>query len=504
VDNETYERNDMATAEMTEVKLENVGPINGEFKIHLDGPGLYELRGSKGRGKTTALSALSLISGHKVALTVHDGELSGSVEGFGVVAPVGSRKKSRGECSVDTLDTEKFDLVDLIDPDGKTPETRDSVRIKALASLINLKLEPSDYYDLVGGQTEFEELGVAETDDPVLFASRVKAALDKAAKQKEDYSKTEVGHAKALEEQASGVDLNAESDPESLADAVDKASADLTALEQQAKAALEAIENTKRAKERLYIAQESYDGPPVTEAQAVRDAKQQELNEALELKQQLELQLQRAKESLAAKQGEYNETVAVLAAAEQHAADIQRWKDSIGDPVEPVPQEKIEAAKVAKQKARDSHEAGVRIRDAKKAAAQAQSHKAAAVDADAQASDLRGAASEVFGILTEKLRTSVIRIEQVAGSPRLVVDHPDRGKTLFDQVDGLSDGERVRASIDELLPLVKSPGLFAIPQRTYQDLPPTDREQLAAYANENGLYLFGAQVTDGDLSVVKL
>jgi len=83
----------------------------------------------------------------------------------------------------------------------------------------------------------------------------------------------------------------------------------------------------------------------------------------------------------------------------------------------------------------------------------------------------------------------------------LFVEHPRRGKTLFDRVNGLSDGERVDFTLRELLPHIKSPGLLPIPQRVWQDLQPTDRKDLHALAVDKGLYLFGAQVDDGELRV---
>lgn len=110
-------------------------------------------------------------------------------------------------------------------------------------------------------------------------------------------------------------------------------------------------------------------------------------------------------------------------------------------------------------------------------------------------------AAKVFECLAQSLNTKYLQILPVDGNPRLFVKHPTRGRTAFDQVNGLSDGERVDFTLKELLPYIESPGLLPIPQRVWQDLQPSDREELHALAVEKGLYLFGAQVDDGDLRV---
>jgi energy-coupling factor transporter ATP-binding protein EcfA2 len=496
----------MSVAELQQsIEFDNSGPIKGTFKIDLDGPGLYELNGSKGTGKTTVLNAIAMLAGHKVQLTVHDGELSGKVEGFGVVVPLGSKKRPRGECELDTLDSEKFDLIDLIDPDGKTPETRDSVRIKALSSITNLSLKPADFYHLTGGQKSFDELAIKETDDPVLYASRVKAAIDNLAKLKEEYAKTEKGHAKGLEERVGDVDLTGEDDARVLADAVDQATSHLSSLLEQSKHAEQLAHAAGEARERLEEARESYQGPSVQAAKLSLNARHSDVELAQDQVDMLTRALADAKEELATAGGKFAEAQETLMRAEQHDEDIRRWEETLAqsDFVAPTI-DQIEEARTAKEVARRDQEQGVRIRDAKQAAQSAKVHKQAAIGAMSDADQYRAAAGQVFDVLTTKLQTKVIRVESVAGSPRLVVKHPKRGKCLFDQDNGLSDGERVKAVIDELLPHLKSPGLFEIPQRIYQDLPPADRKELAAYGKKKKVFIFGAQVTDGELAVKKV
>jgi len=494
----------MSTQTEFDVTFTNSGPIEGEFEVSITGPGLYELRGSKGKGKTSVLAGLSILSGHKVDLTVHDGELSGEIRGFGVVAPIG-RKKRRGKVEVDVIPTEKFDLVDLIDPDGKTPETRDATRIKALVSLLDVSIGPKDFYSLMGGESSFDGLGIEPTDDPILFATRIKRSIDSEAKGRENVANSHYAHATALLEAVDKVDLTAPCSAHVLAHAVESATVELATLCEQVAAAEKGEDRHREAEKKYSELQGLYQGPTGDQAQFDYDVAAAAVEERKADVEDIERLLREAKAKLGDADTHWQKMELEFKRAIQHENDISQWAMLMKEGILVAPSaDEIVGAEIAKKEALRLQEEGVRIRDAKGSKVQADQHRLDGVDAEGEASRLRAAAAGVFGVVTEKLKTKVIRVEDVAGSPRLVVDHPERGKTLFDQLDGLSDGERVRSSIDELLPHLKSPGLFPIPQRTYQDLPPRDRRELARYAEENGLFVFGAQVTDGELRVEKI
>lgn len=487
------------------ITIQNAGPIEGSFEIPLSGPGLYELTGSRGRGKTTVLSALGLIAGHKTAITVHDGELAGEVSGFGVIAPIASRKRSRGELEVDTIDTERFDLTDLIDPPAKTAETRDAIRIKAIAALSGLKLSPEDFHELVGGETEFQELGIEETADPVAFCRRIKSAIEAEARRREAIADQEKGSAKAIESATGDIDLDAESDASVLAAAAEEAASKLSRLREGAARAESQRRETDQAKQRLKDAIASYKGPSSKDAYAKVESKNAAKAAAFDELEKLQAQLVEAEKAAELATHEADQALAVAESADQHESVIEQLGDVIKSDMEAAPEpEEIDAAESALEQARAAQEQGVRVRDAKASIKQADAHRELEADARAKAESLRGIAASVFSVLTAKLETKHLRVESINAVPRLVVDHETRGKTLFDQDNGLSDGERVLFSIQELLPRLGDPGMLPIPQRVYQDLPPEDRKQLGSYAAHHGLYLFGAQVTDGDLEVRKV
>jgi hypothetical protein len=502
------------------LEVENPGPIQGTFEIDLSaGPTLYELRGKRGSGKSTILSCLSLLQGHKVDITVHDGELGGQVRGFGRVVPISSRRRPKGELELETLDAERFGFSDLIDPPGKTAVTRDKNSIEALVSCTGVKGEASQFYELLGGQERYESLGIKETDDPVLLASRVQEALYARARTEEQVADTERGHAAAADEIGEDLDLEAESDAKTLQDHLQEVMREQEALRERNRHARKDERARQEARDALEDDASEYKG--LTSEQASEkaskalEAEQAAANTVAVAEDGVEAAreaLKRAESHLEGARREHREAATRLeeceaaeATAVDHERTLQRWKEQIeSDPVEPVPEAELKCAEEAVQAAQEAVEHGAVVRRALEQQTRARSHTEAAERHERTAADLRALGARTFEVLAQSLNTRHIRIESIDGHPRLVVDHPTRGKTFFDRKNGLSDGERVVTAIREILPLVPSPGWFFLPQRTYQDIQPQDRRDLARYAQERGIYLFGAIVTDDDLHVVPM
>jgi len=492
--------------EKSTIQIENAGPIAGSFVIDLsEGPGLYELSGSKGTGKSTVLSSISLLAGHKTQITVHDGELAGSVHGFGVTAPIASRKRRHGELEVNTIDSEKFDLVDLISPPQKTAETRDATRIKALASLSGLLLAPADFYGIAGGRERYDDLAIADTDDAITLAGRVKQAMESRARTLESIADVEDGHAKGLAFSYEDIDDSEECDADTLADAAERAASEVVLLEELVRSHATSANRAKDANESLRVQAEAYKGPTLAEALAAVEKASSSYNAQLDKVDELNVELAEAEKLAETLRQDVLFRRGKFEAAEQHESTIEAWEATIlaAGKIERPSEDSLEKAIIARQLARSAQERGAKIRDAAKAKQRADHHIAKRDESIKQALAFRLAAREVWDILASKMQTTHLRIESVDGYPRLVVTHPTRGKCFFDQVNGLSDGERVRVAIDELLPKIPRPGLVDLPQRVYQDLPPADRRELQLFAKSAGLYLFGAQVTDGELRVTR-
>lgn len=489
----------------TTIEVTDGGPIEGTFKIDLSsGPGAYEIRGARGTGKTTLLSSIDWLTGHKVDVTLHDGAVSGKVEGFGVVAPIGGRKRRKGEFCLDTIDAEKFSLTDLIDPPGKTPEVRDAHAIKALAVLSEMKSDPKPYYALAGGHEAYAALRIQETGDPVLLATRIKQAFDKAAHAKQNTAEAEAGHAASLEIVPDGLDMSQSFDLDSLGEKRDAARDTHTTLANQRASDLEKLKEITVARERLDKVKAEYDGvmAKVAEVDVInaRDLWDESVGDVERIQKELEA----CKKIRDMRLGQYQLVEQILATAKQHEQAVTALEDTAKQSVVPPTQEEITGAVDDVTHASEAYDQGVRIRDCKQNQGRAKYHREAAAKADAEAAEAKNNAGKVFDILAKSLHTQHLEIQPVDGAPRLFVQHPSRGRTAFDHVNGLSDGERVDFTLRELLPHIESPGLLPIPQRVYQDLQPSDRKQLHELAVEKGLFLFGAQVDDGELRVVYL
>ena len=489
---------------MTKIEVTDAGPIEGTFTIDLSpGPGVYEFRGRRGSGKTTCISSIDWLAGHKVDVTLHDGAISGKIEGFGVVAPIGGRKRRKGELDLDTIDAEKFTLTDILAPQGKTPEVRDATRIKALAALSDAKADPKLYYELCGGQSAFDALGIDKTDDPVLLATRIKTAFDKQALQQQRAAEAEASHASPLEHVPDELDMKGESDLTVLGLARDVARDSLQSLKNARETGLKHRQEIAGAKERLAKVKAQYSGPSVEDADKARRAAVEKGTKAKARVEELERELAKARDSVETCKAEYIAANATYEAANSHEAAIAELELTIKADVAEVPEEsEITAAEEVVQGATTAYNRGVRIRDIKQNHEKAKGHREAEKLAAKQAEEARNRAGRVFDLLAQSLKTKHLQIQNVDGSPRLFVQHPKRGRTAFDSVNGLSDGERVDFALRELLPHLESPGLLPIPQPVWQDLQPSDRKQLHELAVEKKLYLFGAQVDDEDLRVV--
>lgn len=493
------------------VELENCGVVD-RFAIDFSaGPGVYELSGSKGVGKTTVIKSVELLLGRKVTLTVTDGELSGEVRGFGVVAPIGGKRRRRGKLEVSALESDtNFTIEDLIDPPIKDPVAADKHRIKALVSLRGTIAEPADYYDLVGGKTALEKLLTPDelkTDDPVTMARYVKEALERKAREQESIRDTWLGHAQACIDSARDVDINAGHDSHVLQADYDAAKTEQIRVQAKVK------EFAADAAKRLIASAELKKAKDVAaSAVNIRDAEQSykdsevsvglcesDVSYATLALQRASEELDKAKSRRSVAIDRRQEAYNALEAAKAHQASLDKWEKSLAvAPVEPPSQLDIAGADNAVDCAKRALEYGVVVRQAIASLHQAQEHNKLSSAAGELGQRYREQSRGVMDILTQCVDCPSIRVESVDGEPRLVVDHPKRGKTLFAQ---LSDGERVRHVIDAVVGQLPDggPSLFTLPQRTWQDLPPKDRAEVHSYCRSKGIYTVTAQVTDGEI-----
>jgi hypothetical protein len=486
---------------VTKIEAKAAGPIEGVFEIDLSpGFGAYQLCGGCGTGKTTMLNSIDLLAGHKTEITLHDGELEGHVTGWGVTVPIGSRKRRKGEMELDCL-SEKFTPSDVIDPDGQTPEVRDARRIKALASLSGSKADESVYHELVGGQKGFAALGTQGTDDPVTLATRIKEKLDSVAREKTREAETEAGYAAPLSAVPEGLDMSASSDLNALVNERDNYRDARVEQLEAVRFGSEREDEIMRAIGKLDELQFSYDGPTVADAEAALIKTAAEHLAACNRTRELQAKLTEAEQDEFSADHANEVALAYRDTAIQHEVAIRTVTETAEATVSYPDEATLAVMETKVNEATERYNVGVRVRDVKRNQTAAKTHRDAAETASKAAAVAKNKASKVFDLLANSIQLKHITIQPLDGSPRLFVDHPKRKRCLFDQVNGLSDGERVDWTLRELLPHLKSPGLLPVPQRVWQDLQPADRMNLHKLAVERELYLFGAQVDDGPLRV---
>jgi len=483
------------------VEFKNAGPIEGAFQVDVSrGPGLYKLTGAKATGKSTILKSLQLLQGHKVEVTIHDGEMEGHVAGWGVVAPLGPRRRPSGELELETLEGATF--ADFIQPQGKTGPTRDKACIQTLVQLTGVKADPSDYYELCGGREAYKKLGVDATDDPVVLAKRVKAKLEQLARDANTEANVETGHLQSIQAQLEEVDPNASDDLDALMAARDQAKDAFDRLCDKQYAANERDALIAKAREALEREKKEYDGPSTEEAARDRDRFEAEYHVCKAKVDDLEALLARAKVEMRQAADKVESAQQAELQAAKHERTIAAWEKTIAEPLEHVSQEELDEAQEAVTEAIAAYNLGVKVRDVRKAAEKAEQHANAAGEAKDRAEQWREAASQTFPILTQRLQTNEILIEQVEGEARLMVKHPTRRKKVFFNEEGdLSEGQRIMVAIKELLPRVKKPGLFDVPQHVFAGIQPADRKELHEFAVQHGIYLWGAVIDDGELKV---
>jgi len=338
----------------------------------------------------------------------------------------------------------------------------------------------------------------------VLLATRIKQAYDKQAREKQNTAEAELKHAAPLEIVPDGLDMSQSSDLTVLGNVRDEA----RDRQQSLTAAREVGQQTERevsqAKERIERVKAEYTGLTANDARQSLEKAESVAAKADEEVQAISARLAQAKERASAARFEVKVAEGKVDTALQHDAAVSTLAEVTSRKVSYPSAEEIAQATTTVAAATQAYEQGIRIHDAKINHEKAKRHREAAEEAEKEASEAKNKAGQVFDILAQSLHTTHLHIKSVDGNPRLFVDHPKRGRTVFDRVNGLSDGERVDFTLRELLPHIGSPGLLPIPQRVWQDLQPTDRQNLHSLAAEKGLYVFGAQVTDETLHVVYL
>lgn len=479
------------------ITIRDVGPIEALTIPLPEIGGLVVLRGGQGVGKTTALKAISksLGAGKVKGLESRDGARRGVLElGDVKLTVTKSRSTRKGELEVAELES-RADLSVLVDPGIDDPERADAARIKSLVSLCGVKADPSPYWQLLGGRSGFDQLGVnTETSDPVDLAGRVKRALEAVARQREMAAESESGHAKACAEQIAGLDLHSESDESVLAGRYDLAKSRHTKLLEQQRLAREDQQRREKAKQKLAEAKSLHAGPDLAQASASRQDAEGLVQEISQKVSDLEKQLIDARVELDKRNRELLHSREIEQAASDHARAMEGWQAAIEASPLVIPSDTlIQRAQTELEAAKLGMSMGVRVRDGLVAKERQQQHEAECRKLRAQAERLRDAAKSVDDILSQTVQSGLLRIY----GGRLVTATDRSESELFAD---LSRGEQWKLAIDIACEQLAESGLLCIPQEAFEGLQPANRQVIHEHAVSRGVVILTAQATDGGLS----
>lgn len=473
----------MATDEKTiRVEINDVGAVNN---LSLDVPevGVIVLKGRNGAGKTTVLNAVDTIDRGVGKPPIADGADRAEVRLGDVLLRVGKRNTKSGEQEFSVLDG-RYTIADLIAPGFKSRDSCDDYAIKTLAQLAGSG-DVSLFYDLVGGQEEFDKLVPAELAgdlDVVALAGRVERALQSKARAEEDAASGADGKADAYAASCRDVDTTAPHDETALAEARGKAERELGSLEQRQQDADKKLSDARAARDALEDAEAETAGPSIAEATEDLERARGVVAERVAFVTQLENQLRNAREDLSKAESRVSECETVLRSANYTANTLERFRKIVeaAESVSAVPDEEMATARAAVEEARQAELRGRDIRKAIEAKEQSEEWRRKAAAHRKAADALRQAAAgtdEVLSGLVARLGSPLF-VER----GRLLVT-TDRGKESFWD---LSDGERSELAVTVFANAVRNrtedpskPCRMALPQSFWEGLDFSGRKRIA-------------------------
>lgn len=468
---------------MATIELENIGPITHATIPIPEGGGVCVLRGRNGIGKSTALEAIDSAVTGKGKLSVRDGSVRGSVNAFGVTISVSRSTRRTGELEVVSL-TGKLTIADLVDPGYSGAEAADAARIKALVALTGETPSASQFWDLVGGQAEFEAV-VSESSmsgtDAVEMAARIKRDLEKAARLKESEAENIENRARAICDL--NLDVGEVPDVDSLMRASADADMDLRRLVEASTRCRQAEATRKVARESLSNFESLLAKHGVDAAKSELDAKQASMESIKQNIAATEKKIDLARlelQSLLAKMQDTVEEIEKLQSSIKSAASMEQsvaeLREVLAADAEIHPSEEaMQAAANAVRAATSAYEAGIIAREAARKRAEANKLIESCRELRLAAGRLRTAGQRTDEVLTALVAQSCDRLTVHQGRLRC---HTRRGATLFSE---LSHGERWKIAIDIAIDAVGPNGLITIPQEAWEGLDPMARIDIAKH-----------------------
>jgi len=473
-----------------QIILQNVGPIE-KLTIPLPDAGVVVLRGRNGVGKSHALAAVdSLVSG-RGRPPCKDGQAKGLIEGFGARLTIGRSQRRTGEVEVHTLEG-RLDISQLVQPPIKDEDAADRQRIKALIQLSGQSAEPEIFLPVLPNDTKLGELvGPSDqVDDPVVFAGRLKRALEAEARRCETIAESVKAKLGALLEQAKAVlpDLQGAGTVLSRDQAEAELRDALVAQKQLEAAAAEAERRRQQAQQAREALQRLTEGVAQDSGIESLQKGQREVSDQIEkLRRALDVALERQRQL----QRQINQ-------AEALRAQVAELENVIAAELPPIPAEALREAAEAVERARQQHARAIEADRVRELVRQADQLRKAAAEAEDTAIRYREAAKATDDVLTGLVTKVTRRLRVEAG--RLVCD-TERGVEAFAE---LSPGERWRIALEIAAEQVGQGGLVTVPQEAWESLDPVNRAEVASIARQVGVVILTAEADDHEEIVAEV
>lgn len=461
----------------SKIVIKNLGPNElVEIPLPAEG-GVTVLRGRNDRGKSEALKAVSVLAGGKDKISVRRGTppgTKGEITGKGVTVVIHKNVRRTGTAEFEVLDGD-LSIEDIVDPGIKDPISADAKRIKALLSVSNAMISPQAFYSLCGGKESFSK--AVDHDmllDPLTMSSKVRAFLQRAAREFEEESTKLTGKAAGLRQAYEGVDLEGETDSQVLQERLEKALSDNAAMTERGKAAERDSERYETAVDELERAKSEYTGKSLEDAtKAERDALQ--CVEAMQvLVDGLRAQLKAAEDKMTEAKRAHSDAAAEYNAVAGHERTMKRLEAVVQSGVVVGPSDaEIKAASEQLADARRAVENGAKVRDARKALLDADEYDKCAEHARLNAQAARQNADRVNDVLNESV--SQLGVSLMVVDDRLVVVQSNGDYKLYDE---LSMGARRKIALDIAIDSVGESGLIPLSQESWEGLDPQARKHI--------------------------
>ena len=478
---------------MSNVIIENVGPITQLTIPVPEGGGIIVLQGDNGVGKSEALKATKTLLSGSGTLNKRDGVLAnGIVQGFGATIKIGSRTTHGGELEVVSLE-DRLNVADLVDPKIINPAAADAKRIKAILALTGVKADITRFAKLLPDIASHVSTVAKMSPDIVEMAATIKRDLEASARQLETKASEDEGAANAIKAAVAGVDMDGEADAKVLAERHSAAIKQQAELNARFDAAANSKQAAQAAKDKLDKATSEYRGPSVAEATETVNMTADACNDAATAYKRAVTQLERATADKD-KAGQMHETATRrLSEANKQEAFVASIQTILSaDQIEEPDFKQIVVADEAVNTAELNVQRGALIRDAKVKSKAMIGYGCNAAEHRAKAEAIRKACAGVDAVLSQAVACDSLKV--VDG--RLVTETDARGQTYYQD---LSDGQRWKIALDIAIEAVGERGVLVIPQPAWEGLSPKNRNMIAEHVQGKQVTVITAQSANGPL-----